>query len=131
MRGSAGVRPGRHYRYIDHSNGEAALKALQQDLRNIEQGLDRGNTQNYGAVHLALYRSLKREWQYNCTVLENVEQDDLQSRLNSLLLSDSPNLNQNSTRQFDPVKQSWQKEQRHKDHQEKLDPAGEELPVKT
>lgn len=84
---------GTDYCFLGESPNDCELKQHQQQILSIEQGRERGATENYLAVHLALYRAIKRDWKYHCYAVENVDLANSEQILKALGEKLTPNLN--------------------------------------
>lgn len=73
VRSSEGVL----YTYVGKARDETRLHEYRRNMLKIHSRRERGKSQNYRAVHFALYSALNNGWETNFFPLENCEKGQL------------------------------------------------------
>jgi hypothetical protein len=88
---------GNDYDYIGKARSGKRLAEYRRNMLKIEAHRERGKTQNYRAVHFALYQALIHGWPYRCFPLENALPEMLNTREQQLIAEYPCNLNNGRT----------------------------------
>jgi hypothetical protein len=65
------------YTYVGKARDEARLHEYRRNMLKIHARRERGKSQNYRAVHFALYSALINGWEIDFFPLENIEKSEL------------------------------------------------------
>ncbi|RVT82407.1 hypothetical protein [Inhella crocodyli] len=65
------------YTYVGKARDEARLHEYRRNMLKIHARRERGKSQNYRAVHFALYSALRNDWEIDFFPLENCEKGQL------------------------------------------------------
>src|SRR5262245_43185647 len=68
---------GNSYRYVGKARNASRLSEYRNNMLKIQDGRERGATQNYRAVHFAMYQALTSGWHLDAYPLENCSDDQV------------------------------------------------------